>query len=92
MNCCICCGSEGSGGWAPGSQSVFRLFGTAGAFFWNQDVHYVDPSGVYDYDDKGTSLSLSAGFEVGLGSVWLSNLQQGNVWRLDPRRVEATPG
>jgi streptogramin lyase len=31
--------------------------------------------------------------EVGLGSVWLSNLQQGNVWRLDPRRVEAiTPG
>ena len=28
--------------------------------------------------------------EVGLGSVWLSNLKQGNVWRLDPRRVEAT--
>ena len=57
------------GGWAPGSQSTFRLFGTAGAFFWSQDVHYVDPSGVYDYDDKGTSLSLSAGFELGLGSA-----------------------
>ena len=27
---------------------------------------------------------------VGLGSVWLSNLKQGNVWRLDPRRVQAT--
>jgi virginiamycin B lyase len=27
---------------------------------------------------------------VGLGSVWLSNLRAGNVWRLDPRRVEAT--
>ncbi len=27
---------------------------------------------------------------VGLGSVWLSNLRQGNVWRLDPRRIEAT--
>ncbi len=27
---------------------------------------------------------------VGLGYVWLSNLRQGNVWRLDPRRIEAT--
>lgn len=27
---------------------------------------------------------------VGLGAVWLSNLRQGNVWRLDPRRIEAT--
>ena len=27
---------------------------------------------------------------VGLGSVWLSNLEAGNVWRIDPRRVEAT--
>jgi YVTN family beta-propeller protein len=27
---------------------------------------------------------------VGLGSVWLSNLAAGNVWRLDPRRIEAT--
>ena len=27
---------------------------------------------------------------VGLGSVWLSNLREGNVWRLDPRRIEAT--
>ena len=27
---------------------------------------------------------------VGLGSVWLSNLRQGNVWRLDPKRIEAT--
>lgn len=27
---------------------------------------------------------------VGLGSVWLSNLREGNVWRLDPKRIEAT--
>jgi virginiamycin B lyase len=27
---------------------------------------------------------------TGLGSVWLSNLAAGIVWRLDPRRVEAT--
>jgi streptogramin lyase len=27
---------------------------------------------------------------VGHGSVWLSNLRAGNVWRLDPKRVEAT--
>ena len=27
---------------------------------------------------------------VGLGSVWLSNLRAGNVWRLDPRRIQAT--
>jgi virginiamycin B lyase len=27
---------------------------------------------------------------VGLGSVWLSNLRQHNVWRIDPRRIEAT--
>jgi hypothetical protein len=27
---------------------------------------------------------------VGLGSVWLSNIEAGNVWRIDPRRVEAT--
>ena len=27
---------------------------------------------------------------VGLGSIWLSNIRAGNVWRIDPRRVEAT--
>ncbi|HTF89732.1 MAG TPA: hypothetical protein VK843_15060 [Planctomycetota bacterium] len=27
---------------------------------------------------------------VGLGSVWLSNLRAGNMWRIDPRRIEAT--
>jgi hypothetical protein len=27
---------------------------------------------------------------VGLGSIWLSNLEAGNVWRIDPRRVLAT--
>jgi virginiamycin B lyase len=27
---------------------------------------------------------------VGLGAIWLSNLAAGTVWRIDPRRVEAT--
>jgi virginiamycin B lyase len=27
---------------------------------------------------------------VGLGSVWLSNIRAGTVWRLDPRRIMAT--
>ena len=27
---------------------------------------------------------------VGLGSGWLSNIEAGNVWRIDPKRVEAT--
>jgi YVTN family beta-propeller protein len=27
---------------------------------------------------------------VGHGSVWLCNLREGNVWRLDPKRIEAT--
>jgi virginiamycin B lyase len=27
---------------------------------------------------------------VGHGSVWLSNLRQGTVWRIDPKRIAAT--
>jgi YVTN family beta-propeller protein len=27
---------------------------------------------------------------VGHGSIWLSNLRQSNVWRIDPKRIEAT--
>lgn len=27
---------------------------------------------------------------AGLGSVWLSNLRAGNLWRIDPKRIEAT--
>ena len=27
---------------------------------------------------------------VGLGAIWLCNLEAGKVWRIDPRRVEAT--
>jgi DNA-binding beta-propeller fold protein YncE len=27
---------------------------------------------------------------VGLGSVWLSNLRAANMWRLDPKRIQAT--
>jgi len=46
---------------------------TVGAFFWKQDVHYVDPSGTFDYNDSGTSLSYSAGAEFnfgGAGAKW----------------------
>ena len=28
--------------------------------------------------------------QIGKGSVWLSNLRAGNVWRLDPNKIEAT--
>jgi OOP family OmpA-OmpF porin len=54
-------------GWAPGTQDLIRLFSTVGIFRWQQDVLYVDDSGVYDYNDKGTSLSYSAGVELSLG-------------------------
>jgi hypothetical protein len=54
-------------GWAPGSQKLFSLFGTVGIFRWQQDVHYQDPSGVYPYDDSGTSLSYGIGGEFALG-------------------------
>ena len=27
---------------------------------------------------------------VGHGSIWLSNLRAENVWRIDPRQIEAT--
>jgi virginiamycin B lyase len=27
---------------------------------------------------------------IGLRSIWLSNYEAGNIWRIDPRRVEAT--
>ena len=29
MNCCICCGSEGSGGWAPGREKPNGISGTS---------------------------------------------------------------
>jgi OOP family OmpA-OmpF porin len=60
-------------GWAPGQQKRFSLIATVGAFFWKQDVHYVDPSGTFDYNDSGTSLSYSAGAEFnfgGAGAKW----------------------
>ena len=57
------------GGWAPGSQKRFSLFGTAGFFHFNQDVHYVDASGTYNYDDSGWSFSYGAGAEVTLGAA-----------------------
>ena len=54
-------------GFAPGSQERFTIFGTAGFFRWNQDVHYVDDTGTYDYRDRGTSFSYGAGGEVSFG-------------------------
>ena len=37
------------------------FYGNVGAFRWEQDVHYVDPTGVYDYDDSGTSPTVGVG-------------------------------
>jgi len=56
-------------GWAPGEQKLFTLFGLVGAFFFNQDVHYRDSSGRYDYKDSGTSLSYGIGGEFAIGSA-----------------------
>jgi OOP family OmpA-OmpF porin len=56
-------------GWAPGGQDRLNLFGTIGMFRWKQDVHYVDPSGVYDYEDSGTSFSYGVGSEIHIGST-----------------------
>jgi hypothetical protein len=53
-------------GWAPGSQSRVAVFGTVGVFGWDQDVLYRDASGVYPYQDEGTSFSLGAGTEIKL--------------------------
>jgi YVTN family beta-propeller protein len=33
---------------------------------------------------------IGCGIRVGLGSLWVSNEREGNVWRLDPERVAAT--
>ena len=47
----------------------------------------------HQYEDYAPLKFVGPGgdaIRVGLGSVWLSNLQAGNVWRLDPRRIEAT--
>ena len=56
-------------GWAPGSQKLFRLFGTVGYFHFSQDVHHVDPSGVYDYSDSGWSFSYGGGVEFSLNAA-----------------------
>jgi hypothetical protein len=43
------------------------ITGMVGFFRWSQDVHYVDPSGTYNYDDSGTSPSYGIGALFGLG-------------------------
>ncbi len=67
-------------GFAPGEQKTFTLFATVGVFRWKQDVHYVDLSGTYDYEDEGTSPSVSVGVEIsfGAGGRWglHANLQR----------------
>src|SRR5205823_13281780 len=48
----------------------------------------IDPA-----SDKVVQQFVGAGGDsvrVGLGSVWLTDLRGGRVWRLDPRRIEAT--
>jgi streptogramin lyase len=42
---------------------------------------------------SGGGFRIGCAIHVGLGSVWVSNEREGNVWRLDPRQVEAiAPG
>ena len=54
---------------SPGKQNALNVFGTVGMFFFKQDVHYVDPSGVFDYDDDGSSLSYALGVDYALGAA-----------------------
>ena len=58
---------------------------------WDYPLSRIDPS-----TNRVVQQFYGAGgdaIKVGLGSVWLSNLKEGNVWRLDPGRVEAiAPG
>ena len=39
---------------------------------------------------SSSSAKAATAIRVGHGSVWLSNLRQANIWRLDPKRIEAT--
>ena len=48
-------------------------------------IHPDAHTGAQQFTVKGGGAS-----RVGLGSVWLTNLEAGNVWRIDPRRVLAT--
>jgi OOP family OmpA-OmpF porin len=56
----------------PGAQERFAIFATVGLFEWKQDVRYQDASGLYVYEDSGTSPSISVGGEVsfGQGAHW----------------------
>ena len=51
-------------------------------------ISRIDPSSnkvVQQFTGKGGDA-----LRIGLGSVWLSNLASGTVWRIDPKRIEAT--
>lgn len=76
------CGIPGGGGEiAVGEGSVW-------ATSWDYPITRIDPrtnTVVQQFFGPGGDA-----IRVGLGSVWLSNLKAGNVWRLDPRRIEAT--
>ena len=57
------------GAWSPGKQDRVNVFGLVGMFYFKQDVHYVDPSGSFDYEDKGTSFSYGLGTDVSIGAA-----------------------
>ena len=43
------------------------ITGLVGLFYWGQDVHYADPSGIYDYEDSGVDPTYGIGARIGLG-------------------------
>jgi len=59
---------------APGSQETFSTFATIGMFHFNQHVHYTDDSGIFNYDDSGTSFSYGVGVQARFASVWGAHL------------------
>jgi len=58
----------------PGEQEMFSIFATVGAFRFNQNVHYTDESGAYDYHDTGTRLSYGLGVQWKFNPAWGAHL------------------
>jgi OOP family OmpA-OmpF porin len=55
---------------SPGDQDTFSTFATIGVFHFNQDVHYTDSTGVFNYHDSGTSLSYGIGIQAKFASIY----------------------
>jgi len=70
--------------WKLGTDSSFSIWVSLAGF----PITRIDPG-----TDKVVQQFWGAGggaIQFGLGSVWLSNVHEGTLWRLDPKRIAAT--